>query len=121
MFTKHNWLSHNLRALRKNEGLSQSDVAIGIGVALSYVASIEQSRISNPGVLTVSAYANFFGVSIQDLLYKDLSQRDEVFPAMHHLKNHLNNDECDAIFGAIERIIKKKRMQGEFIDPTFKK
>lgn len=60
-------LQENLRVLRKQKQLSQSDLANELMVTRQAVSSWENGK-SLPDVYTLSRIAEFFGVSLDDLM-----------------------------------------------------
>lgn len=66
-------LARNLRYLRNREGLSQDDMAKLLKVSKSNMSKYESGAVelSNQGLINVS---EFFNVSVDDLLKKDLSK-----------------------------------------------
>ncbi|HEL0736331.1 helix-turn-helix transcriptional regulator [Streptococcus equi] len=66
-------LQENLRVLRKQKQLSQSDLANELMVTRQAVSSWENGK-SLPDVYTLSRIAEFFGVSLDDLMVEDNKQ-----------------------------------------------
>lgn len=63
-------LQENLRVLRKQKQLSQSDLANELMVTRQAVSSWENGK-SLPDVYTLSRIAELFGVSLDDLMVED--------------------------------------------------
>jgi len=61
-------LSTNLKFLRKQRNMSQQQLADELSVGRTAIANIE-ADIANPGHKTLLELANFFGVSLDDLLH----------------------------------------------------
>lgn len=66
-------LQENLRVLRKQKQLSQSDLANELMVTRQTVSSWENGK-SLPDVYTLSRIAELFGVSLDDLMVEDNKQ-----------------------------------------------
>ncbi|MCD3448493.1 helix-turn-helix domain-containing protein [Streptococcus equi subsp. zooepidemicus] len=66
-------LQENLRVLRKQKQLSQSDLANELMVTRQAVSSWENGK-SLPDVYTLSRIAELFGVSLDDLMVEDNKQ-----------------------------------------------
>ncbi|MCH2213725.1 MAG: helix-turn-helix domain-containing protein [Flavobacteriales bacterium] len=65
-------LSENIRFLRKDLGLTQSELAERLGVNRPVIGAYEEGR-AEPRIQTLKLMAYFFKVSVDDLLDKDLS------------------------------------------------
>ena len=57
-----------LRALRKDAGLSQREVAAQAGIDFTYLSKIENGRVDPPGEATLHALAHALGADAEDLL-----------------------------------------------------
>jgi transcriptional regulator with XRE-family HTH domain len=68
-----NFFAANLKYLRKQKGLNQTDFAHKIGINRPKVGSYEEGR-AEPSLETLQNISHFFKVKIDDLLEKDLSQ-----------------------------------------------
>ena len=66
-------LSNNIRFLRKRRDLTQMELAEELGVKRASIGSYEEDR-SEPRLETITKVCEFFNVSIDDLIYKDLSK-----------------------------------------------
>lgn len=55
-----------LRALRKEKGLTQDDIALDIGMDRSFISEIENGH-KNPSVYTVNRILNYLGKNWKDL------------------------------------------------------
>ena len=75
--------NQKLKALRKDAGLSQKQLAMMLKVALSTVAMWETAN-REPNIATLKKIAEFFNVSIEVLLNDDVSiyDRTEVYMCM---------------------------------------
>ena len=63
-------LGQRIKALRKAEGLKQSDVAHAMGLALRNYQRYEYGEINVPAT-TLNFFADFFGVSADYLLGRE--------------------------------------------------
>lgn len=69
-------LSNNFRLLRKRKDLTQMELAEKLGVKRASIGSYEEDR-SEPRLETITKACDFFNVSIDDLVNKDLSKVSE--------------------------------------------
>jgi transcriptional regulator with XRE-family HTH domain len=65
-------LSENIRFLRKEAGLTQSELAERVGVNRPVIGAYEEGR-AEPRIQTLKLMAHFFKVSVDDILDRDLS------------------------------------------------
>ena len=75
-----NFLAANLRALRKSEGWSQSELARRIGLNRGNIASYE-SGTAEPSICKVLRVSKLFDIGPRDLIRLDLSDSDELILA----------------------------------------
>ncbi len=61
-------LSANIKALRKNAGLSQEKLGIRIGVGATTINNIESGYLKSPGINILEKLAETFFISVNDLL-----------------------------------------------------
>ncbi len=75
-------IRNNLKFLRKKIGLSQREIEEYTGISYLTIFRIETGKTSEQKITidTISKLASFFQVSIDDFIYKDLSQDDNVSP-----------------------------------------
>jgi transcriptional regulator with XRE-family HTH domain len=66
------YLYKNLAFLRKKKGMSQQYVADALGINQKRYAAWEENR-NEPGILNLITLSQFFKLSIDDLLLKDLT------------------------------------------------
>lgn len=69
-------LSKNLRALRRARGLSQDDVAARLGYKSFTTVQKWEAGSSEPSVQTLKKLAGLFGVTLNDLVSRDLTRPD---------------------------------------------
>jgi len=65
------FISENIKYLRKKKQLTQDELALKIGVKRSMIGSYEESR-AIPKLSLLQALAHYFEISLNDLLDKDL-------------------------------------------------
>ena len=65
------YLASNLKYLRKRSGKTQDALSAEIKIGRTTIANYE-SGISEPNVETLLAFANYFGISLDDLLSKNM-------------------------------------------------
>lgn len=83
-------ISQNLLYYRKIYQLSLRELASKIDVDFMTIYNIETSKTSEHKITidTISKLASFFQVTIDDFVYKDLSQADDVSPGDTERKNY---------------------------------
>ncbi len=69
------FISENIKYLRKKKQLTQDELALKIGVKRSMIGSYEESR-AIPKLSLLQAIAFYFNVSLNDILDRDLSISD---------------------------------------------
>jgi len=74
-----NFLSQNLKYLRKENNYSQENLADEIGVKRSSIASYETKGIE-PRLSVILKMAKLFNVSVGDLIGKDIESIDSIAP-----------------------------------------
>jgi len=67
------YLNQNIKYLRKQKGLTQSDLAERIGVKRSAIGAYEEQR-AEPKIDTIQKMAFLFGASLDQLIDQDLSK-----------------------------------------------
>lgn len=69
-------LGFQIRNLRENKGLSQSELARNAGISNDYMNKIELSKVSNVGIEILEAIAQALGTSAAELIYEaELNKR----------------------------------------------
>lgn len=71
-------LSRNLKYLRKREGYRQEDMARLLGYKGKQGYSSIENGISNVSIENLVNISEYFGVTVDDLLKKDLSKEEQV-------------------------------------------
>ena len=90
----NNYLATNLRYLRKQNSMKQTDVSIILGCSYTAVANWELKK-REPDIETLIKLASIYRVNIDDLLKKDL--RTTKYKETISSKEYINNqvEECD--------------------------
>lgn len=74
-----NYFANNLKLLRKEKALTQSDFALKIGINRPKVGSYEEGR-AEPNLETLQTISHFFKIQLDDLVEKDLSKQTDKKP-----------------------------------------
>lgn len=104
-----NYIAQNLKHLRKTNRVNQGQIAIKMDKGQSTIGNWE-NNISEPNISEIQFLAHIFGISIDDLLNKDLknvhlNEKTEenskaknvhlnVHPSVHLNKKKGNNEPC---------------------------
>lgn len=75
------FLAKNLQFLTQTPGKGQTEAAAAIGVRQPAISKIARGDTVEPGVRTVAGLAAFYGVSIDDLVGRDLSMEGVIPPS----------------------------------------
>jgi len=67
------YLAKNLQFLTQTPGKGQTEAANAIGVRQPAISKIARGETGEPGYRTVAGLAAFYGVSVDDLINRDLS------------------------------------------------
>jgi transcriptional regulator with XRE-family HTH domain len=67
------FLANNLKHLRKKMSKTQDALSSEVGIGLTTIANYE-AGISEPNLVTLRSLANYFGVTVDDLLSKNLEE-----------------------------------------------
>ncbi|KAA9000968.1 helix-turn-helix domain-containing protein [Paenibacillus spiritus] len=70
-------IGQNIQQLRLEKGLSLSELAGKADVAKSYLSNVERNIQSNPSIQFIEKIAEALDVSVQSLLYGNLSDSEE--------------------------------------------
>jgi transcriptional regulator with XRE-family HTH domain len=68
-------LSENMRAIRKEKGLTQHELAELANLSRSYIADVERKRY-NPSFESIQAIANALGVKVSKLIGESTEDTD---------------------------------------------
>jgi transcriptional regulator with XRE-family HTH domain len=109
----------NIRRLRENRGVKQSEIADLIGMHCSNYSKIEngQREIS---VVAVDKIAQFFNISIDELVHlgedipQEISLEDKTTPEQVKLIQELDQEEKNMVFKMIETFLTKKKFKDFF-------
>ena len=72
------YLNKNLRYLRNSKLLSCRQLGKLTGVNFSRIRKLETEERSNPKLDTLKKLADYFGITIDELIYKDLEKNVSV-------------------------------------------
>lgn len=67
-------LAKNVKYLRKNNGYTFRDLANKCDINIRSIQAIEEGISINPTIRIIANIAKEFGVTIDDLMYKDLEK-----------------------------------------------
>lgn len=81
-----NFLSNNLRLLRKNAGLDQAEMKASTGFNRSTWSNYENG-ISMPDIDGLRVISEFFKIGIEDLVFTDLSEKGKVIEKQADYEN----------------------------------
>ena len=100
-----------LKELRRRRGLTQTALSRALGLSPSAIGMYEQNR-REPDGETMLRFADFFGVTLDDLMGRTSSRDCEVLDAIRRLLNSqeglmfngevLTEDDLEQIYDAIE-------------------
>ena len=82
-------LAPQLRSLRKARGLSQSDLAVRLGVSQSRVAAIER----NPAAVSVGQLIEILNILGVDLVLRDMQTRSSLAQTTAYVSGNLPQGE----------------------------
>jgi len=80
------YLSENLKLLREQKGWSCKQLEMKSGVKQQTISLIESTKTINPNLLTLIKLAKMLNVSIDELLYSDLSVHESEEDIFHENK-----------------------------------
>ena len=109
----------NIKRLREDRGIKQSEIADLIGMHRSNYSKIEngQREIS---VVAVDKIAKFFNISIDELLHlgedipEEVSMEDKTTSEQIKLIQELDQEEKNMVFKLIETFLTKKKFKDFF-------
>lgn len=64
--------SNNIKTLRNNQGKTQEQAAKLLGIERSTLNGYEQGTIKNPKLRAITKFADFYNVTIDDLITKEI-------------------------------------------------
>ena len=70
------FFSSNLKYLREKKNCKQAEIASYLSVKPNTISNYEKG-VSNPDFIILESLKNFFDISVDELLYSDLSQENE--------------------------------------------
>ena len=79
-----NKLGERLKLLRQQRGLSQADIADGIGISRNHIWAIEKGHSTNPSVGILEAISNRFDVSMS-WLFGEVNEDDKALLLLRQL------------------------------------
>jgi len=112
-------IGFNIKRLREDRGIKQSEIADLIGMHRSNYSKIEngQREIS---LAAVDKIAKFFNISIDELVHlgddipKEVSMEDKTTSEQIKLIQELDQEEKDMVFKMIETFLTKKKFKDFF-------
>ena len=99
------YLAENIQFLRISKNLSQAELAEALGYKSYTTVTKWESGISEPTLKMMSQISDFFGVSINDLYYKSLSQHGIIPKSEVKTINVLGRVAAGIPIDAVEEII----------------
>ena len=84
------FFSSNLKYLREKKKCKQAEIADYIGVKPNTISNYEKG-VSQPDFIVLELLKKFFEVSVDDLLYSDMSQKKKEEKSNFLTKNEENN------------------------------
>lgn len=98
--------------LREEAGLSQNALGLKLGISSSGIAHLELGE-RQPGSVTLLAYANFFGVSVDELLGRyEITPEERAAGARETIKRSITPIEDDMLY-AFRAVGKKLGEKGQ--------
>ena len=67
-------IAKNVQFLREEMGILRPDLAEYVDLSVTAITKIENSDTENPGMHSMDRIADFFGVSMKELMYSDVSK-----------------------------------------------
>lgn len=102
------YFGKNLKFLRKNKGLTQTDIANLLELNKAIVANYELS-INNPPLKTLIKIADYFNVSVDDLLRRDMSVGEGGSVVSDGILPYGNNKACQLRVAELESVIELQK------------
>lgn len=111
------YFSENIRSLRKSRGVTQESFAKYLGVSFQTVSKWERNE-SYPDITLLPEIAEFFGVSVDELLGIDRAKKEaELTELIYNYDNFVNDDDKKhkAILDMIEKYPNDFRVQLRYL------
>lgn len=71
-------LSNNLQYLMQNRGVTSVDLAEELSLAAEVIVKLKNGEFTNPSLNTVLGLSKYFDVTLEKLLFNDLSAKSEL-------------------------------------------
>ncbi len=97
-------LAANLKFLRKRSGKTQDALSSAVNIGRTTIANYE-AGISEPNVETLLLFANFFGVSMDDLLSKNMEEAIKSGEKDNALQSAFLQKPAGGIYSSVPRVI----------------
>lgn len=105
MSKRHTALGLRLRELRQQSKLSSKDVADAIGITQSHLCAIERGTSPNPRFKVLSALAEYFGLSISELVGEaDEAQTRKAKQLSYWFDNRLSKRDQELVYSMADRM-----------------
>lgn len=88
---KNNYLSANLKKLRKDNKLSQNKLGEMLGVSGAYIQQLEKGIKTNPSVDLIYKISNYFDIAPMKLLEWDIDNKEQDFAEINELSTLLRD------------------------------
>ena len=108
-----NYISDNIKRLRKLKNLSQKEVAMSIEVAQGQYSLIENGKVV-PTIPTLDKIAKVFDVSLSELVKQDNENLEELnLPLLEKIRliDQLEQNEKDSLMTIIDIAISRKKLK----------
>lgn len=108
-----------IKQVRKGKGIKQKTVAMEIGLDQSNYNKIENGK-REPSVDVLKKISDILGVSIDDLLYPEIKQPDQVrcedktIPEKIRLIEMLEDEDKNVIYKMLDTMLARKKFQDYF-------
>ncbi len=113
MSNGHTTLGSRLRELRQQSKLSSKDVADAIGITQSHLCAIERDSSPNPRFKVLSAIANYYGLSISELVGDaDGAQTRKAKQLSYWFDNRLSERDQDLVYSMADRMQRQNEASG---------
>ena len=74
-------LANNLKYLRKKSAKTQDGLSVALNIGRTTIANYE-AGISEPNVETLLMFSKFYGVTLDELMSKNMEAADPSFPVL---------------------------------------